>query len=143
MKSNKQQYTPDGMHPEDAIYKVKTFVKELQNVQEKYIKKLVQDLNLNQDGEEWLFDYIYNSDEEVDDFSHYLELFKKKYEDLTLKDNAQNYLSTDFGEFSPMLHMSSYESDLETAFPNAFNDKEFDDLSPDTITVKYPSDDKI
>jgi hypothetical protein len=85
MKNNKQQYTPDGMHPEDAIYKVKTFVKELQNVQEKYIKKLVQDLNLNQDGEEWLFDYIYNSDEEVDDFSHYLELFKKKYEDLTLK----------------------------------------------------------
>jgi hypothetical protein len=143
MNNNKQHYTPDGMHPEDAIYKVKTFVKELQNVQETYIKNLVQDLNLNKDGEEWLFDYIYNSDETVDDFSHYLELFKRKYEDMLFNDKGGDFIPTDFAEFSPMLHMSSYEPELETAFPSYFCDKEFEDLALNTITIEKTNNDKV
>ena len=110
-------------HPEDEIYKVKTFINELQKVQEGYFDKLVEDLNISKDGEDWLFDYIHNySINEFDDFQHYLNGFDKKYEDITKKDrqytdNAETFISTDFGDFSPMLHMTSYEPDLDSCFP--------------------------
>lgn len=143
MINNKKNYTPDGMHQEDAIYKVKTFVKELQNVQETYIKNLVKYLNLNEDGEEWLFDYIYNSDETVDDFQHYLEPFKRKYEDMLFNNGGENLIPSDFAEFSPMLHMSSYEPDLDTSFPSYFCDKEFDGLNLDSITIEKTNKNNI
>lgn len=117
-------------HPEDEIYKVKTFINELQKVQEEYFTKLVENLNLSKEGEDWLFDYLHNSDKnEFDDFQHYLNDFNKKYEDMIKKDEmyidpAETFLSTDFAEFSPMLHMSSYEPDLETAFPSPYNENE-------------------
>lgn len=116
-------------HPEDEIYKVKTFINELEKVQEDYFTKLVESLNLSKEGEDWLFDYIHNSTEnKFDDFEHYLNGFNKKYEDMIKKDEiyidpAETFLSTDFGEFSPMLHMSSYEADLETTFPDSFDYK--------------------
>ena len=124
---NSRYYTPDGSHPEDAISKAKTFINELQNVQEKYFSCLVDDLNLDKAGEDWLFDYIYNSDKNYDGFDAYLEEFGKQYEDLVIKDAisepSETFLSTDFGEFSPMMHMSSCEADIETTFPPAYNHK--------------------
>ena len=140
---NKQYYTPEGMHPEDAIEKAKEFINELQTVQETYFNKLVKDLHLTKSGEEWLFDYVYNTSNEegYDGFRHYLEDFKQKYENLVnlqdmLYNSAETFLSTDFGEFSPMLHMSSLEPELETAFPSAFNDKEPIAFGLDTITMQ-------
>lgn len=135
-----ENYTPEGMHPEDAIYKTRTFIRELQKVQNEYFSKLSSDLKLTKEGEDWLFDYVYNSDDEYDGFDHYLKDFKKNYEDMVTKDimysdSAETLLSTDFGEFSPMLDMSSYEPDLETSFPPAYNDNEPISLGLDTITV--------
>jgi hypothetical protein len=75
-------YTPEGKHPEDAIYEVKEFVKKLQDVQEDYFQRLSKGLKLTEEGEEYLFDYIYNvnnDDQEIDDFSHYLETLGKNY----------------------------------------------------------------
>lgn len=134
-----EQYTPEGMHPEDAIYKTRTFIRELQKVQNEYFSKLSSDLKLTKEGEDWLFDYVYNSEDEYDGFEHYLQDFKKKYDDMVTKDimytdSAETFLSTDFGEFSPMLDMSSYEPDLDTAFPPAYNDKEPISLGLDAIT---------
>lgn len=109
-------------HPEDEIYKVKTFINELQKVQEEYFVRLAESLNLSKEGEDWLFDYIHNSDKnEFDDFQHYLNGFNKKYEDMVKRDEmyidpAETFLSTDFGEFSPMLS-------LEQPFPTIFNEK--------------------
>jgi len=137
---NKENYTPDGMHPEDAIYKVKTFINELQKVQEKYFNELVDDLNIDKIGEEWLFDYIYNGDDEYDGFDHYIEKSGKKYDDFIIKDILYNPLetfsSTDFGEFSPMMHMSSYDADIDTTFPTAFNDNEPISLGLEEIKFK-------
>jgi hypothetical protein len=137
-----KNYTPDGQHPEDAIFKAKTFINELQKVQEEYFTKLATDLNLNRDGVDWLFDYVYNTtdDENYDGFDHYLEDHKKKYDDVVSQDmlyadSAETFLSTDFGEFSPMMQMSSYEPDLETAFPPAYNSNEPFSLGLDTITI--------
>jgi hypothetical protein len=81
-------YTPEGKHPEDAIYEVKEFVKKLQDVQEDYFQRLSKGLKLTEEGEEYLFDYIYNvnnDDQKIDDFSHYLETLNKNYKNFIKK----------------------------------------------------------
>jgi hypothetical protein len=77
-------YTPDGMHPEDAIFKVKQFINELTKIQESYFNKLSKDLKLNKDGDDFLFDYIHNSGDDGDklEFCEYLDKFKKEYKDI-------------------------------------------------------------
>ena len=79
-----EYYTPTGDHPDDAIIKVKEFINELSNVQEQYFTKLVEDLNLNSEGEDWLHDYIYNSGEEGKylTFEEYLSFYKKTYDEM-------------------------------------------------------------
>ena len=81
-------YTKTGQHPDDAINKVKTFINELQIVQEKYYAELINELNLKDDSlDEWLFDYVYNEDPAIDlMFTEYLEDVNKKYEDFVKKD---------------------------------------------------------
>lgn len=80
----KEYYTPEGDHPDDAIVKVKDFINELSNVQDQYFNKLVKDLNLNTEGEEWLHDYIYNSGEEGKylTFDEHLSFYKKTYDEM-------------------------------------------------------------
>ena len=70
-------------HPEDLIFKTKRFITELSNVQELYLSTLVAELGLNKEGEEWLFDYVYNvsdDDYDYDDFGDYLEKHNQKYD---------------------------------------------------------------
>jgi hypothetical protein len=75
-------YTKSGQHPDDAINKVKTFINELQIVQEKYYVELLNDLNLKDDSlDDWLFDYIHNEDSNIDVmFTEYLNDRNKNYE---------------------------------------------------------------
>jgi hypothetical protein len=85
MSDYTQPYTPDGKHPEDAIYEVKSFFDKLKDVQDDYFERLSKGLNLTEDGRDFLFDYIYNvenDDQQIDDFAHYLETLNKNYEDL-------------------------------------------------------------
>ena len=59
---------------EDLIFKNFQFVQELTRVQELYFDTLVAELELNEKGEDWLFDYIYNSVYETsEDFPSFLE----------------------------------------------------------------------
>jgi len=84
---NKKNYTKTGQHPDDAIIKVKEFINELQKVQEKYYNDLVDDLNIDNELNDWLFDYIYNEDADIElMFTEYLEDLNKKYEDFVKKD---------------------------------------------------------
>jgi len=79
---NKKHYTKTGQHPDDAINKVKMFINELQKVQEYYYNSLVDDLNINENLNDWLFDYIYNEDADGElMFTEYLEDRNVKYED--------------------------------------------------------------
>jgi hypothetical protein len=81
-------YTPEGKHPEDAIYEVKMFFNKLKDVQDDYFERLSKGLNLTEEGKEYLFDYIYNIDNknrEIDDFAHYLEILGRNYETLIEK----------------------------------------------------------
>jgi len=75
-------YTPKGEHPEDRIFKDKEFIKELERVQSQYFDKLSQDLNLNQKGEDFLFDYVHNCEENIC-FDEYLETFGLSYQECT------------------------------------------------------------
>jgi hemerythrin len=80
-------YTKTGQHPDDAINRVKTFINELQKVQDKYFDDLVDDLNISKELNDWLFDYIFNEDSDIDlMFTEYLEDVNKKYEDFVKKD---------------------------------------------------------
>jgi len=81
-------YTPEGKHPEDAIYEVKMFFNKLRDVQDDYFERLSKGLNLTEEGKDFIFDYIYNIDnenDEIDDFAHYLETLNKNYKDLIYK----------------------------------------------------------
>jgi hypothetical protein len=132
MKKNKEKYTPDKMHPEDAIYKAKTFIRELEKVQSLYFEKLVSDLNLNSEGEQWLFDYVYNSEDEYDGFDHYLDNHNKNYNNMFISDitNINDYSS-------PVDHMSSCEASLGTTFPSPFDNEEVSiELKTLTETIK-------
>ena len=85
MSDYTKPYTPEGKHPEDAIYEVKSFFEKLRDVQDDYFERLSKGLNLTEEGEEYLFDYIYNvsnDDQKIDDFAHYLETLNKQYKDL-------------------------------------------------------------
>lgn len=125
-------------HPEDSIHKTKTFINELQTVQETYFNDLVSTLKLNKAGEDFLFDYIYNYNEGLDDFSHYLQDFDKKYEDFVAEDVFYNPSLTllSVPEAYPSMHMSSYEADLETSFPSHYDDK--DQISCELLTSLNP-----
>ena len=70
--------TNNGLHPEDAIYKVKNFINELQDIEFEKFKELTYDLNLTDRGVDLLHDYIFNhhpSEELYEDFEDYLNDF--------------------------------------------------------------------
>lgn len=76
-----RHYTNKDEHPEDRIYSVKKFIKELENVQTFYFNELFVDLNLKDEGSDLLFDYIFNENDEIE-FEEYLEKLGKTYEDI-------------------------------------------------------------
>ena len=79
-------YTKTGQHPDDAINKIKVFINELQVVQERYFKELVNDLGITGELDDRLFDYIYNEEPDIElMFTEYLENVNVRYEDFVKK----------------------------------------------------------
>ena len=80
---NTKNYTKSNRHPDDAIFETKAFLNELSKIQNQYFDTLLQDLNLSEEGEGWLFDFIFNGDEEDNKmlFTEFLEDRNKRYED--------------------------------------------------------------
>lgn len=72
----------EEIHPEDEIFRVKTFIKELSFTQGIYFGKLQKDLGITSKlGEEYLLDYIFNGAEDLE-FEDYLETMGKTYQEL-------------------------------------------------------------
>ena len=61
---------------EQTIAKYKTFIKELSEVQESYYQKLIKEINISEEDEEYLFDYIYNEDFLT--FKNYMAQFNRQ-----------------------------------------------------------------
>jgi hypothetical protein len=79
----KRHYTKDGRHPEDVIYQERQFIREINSIVNSKFDKLVKDLRLDESGADWLFDYIYNCDNETISFEEYLAEAGADYSYLT------------------------------------------------------------
>lgn len=78
---NKSHYTKDGRHPEDVIYQERQFIREINSIVNNKFEKLVKDLRLDEAGADWLFDYIYNCDDETISFDEFLNEAGLEYSD--------------------------------------------------------------
>ena len=80
------KYTKKGEHPEDVIFRAGSFLSELSKLQEHYFQELVQDLELNEEGEIELFDYLYNQFQDTNlSFEEALDERGIEYTSLLLK----------------------------------------------------------
>ncbi len=74
-------YTVMGDHPEDRIYRDREYIRRLQGHIDCIFDLLKYDLHLNEKGEEWLFDFVYNEDRNIE-FEDFLAKYNVKYCDL-------------------------------------------------------------
>jgi hypothetical protein len=72
---------------DDKIYVHRIALRDLSQKQEEIFETLAKELCLNREGEQWMFDYIYNSEEEEKHipFDEYLSFYKVNYSDLIEK----------------------------------------------------------
>ena len=69
---------------DDSIYMTRMALRDLSQKQNEIFEALSEKLQLNEKGEQWMFDYIYNSEEEEKyiTFEEYLSFYKINYSDL-------------------------------------------------------------
>jgi len=79
----KKHYTKEGRHREDVIYQERQFIREINQIVNAKFDKLANDLRLDEAGKDWLFDYIYNCDNESVSFDEYLAEAGLEYTDFT------------------------------------------------------------
>ena len=79
-----KHYTDNNEHPEDKIYRVKSFINELENVQTFYYNQLLLELQMSEEIDDHLFDYIYNEPHDSS-FEDYLSNYNLKYKDFEKK----------------------------------------------------------
>lgn len=63
---SRQDYTPQGQHPEDRIYADKQYINRLQEHMSQVFQKLIKDLQISKEGEELLFDFVFNEEEPME-----------------------------------------------------------------------------
>ena len=78
----KKHYTHRGEHPEDRIYRDREYIKRLQEHIDYVYDLLKHDLRLNEKGNDWLFDYIYNEEDTNVEFEEYLAKYNVRYDEL-------------------------------------------------------------
>lgn len=65
-------------HPDDMIFDTKALIKNLSRIQDQEFTTLVEQLGLTDEGEGWLFDYVFNHTE-LETFGEYLEKYGKTF----------------------------------------------------------------
>ena len=87
-----QHYTTRNEHPEDRIFKDKEYINRLQNHIDEVYKQLSLDLRLNDEGREFLFDYLYNEDKDIE-FEEYLNNLGYRYDEIAFKKRKSRYIN--------------------------------------------------
>lgn len=87
-----QYYTRQNEHPEDRIFRDKEYIKRLQKHIDEVYEELALDLRVNMDGKDYLFDYIFNEDEDIE-FEEYINKFGHKYENLFFRKRKSKYIN--------------------------------------------------
>jgi hypothetical protein len=75
---HQNHYTKFGEHPEDRIFRDREYIQRIQKHVDSVYDLLVNDLRLNDEGYNWLFDYIFNSDDNIE-FEEFLAKYKIQY----------------------------------------------------------------
>ncbi len=78
----KSHYTKLNEHPEDRIFRDREYIQRLQKHIDSVYELLDADLRLNEQGSDWLFDYVFNEDNKNIQFEEYLEKYNVKYCDI-------------------------------------------------------------
>jgi len=78
----KSHYTKFNEHPEDRIFRDREYIQRLQKHIDSVYELLDADLRLNEQGSDWLFDYVFNEDNKNIEFEEYLEKYNVKYCDI-------------------------------------------------------------
>ena len=76
----RKHYTKLNEHPEDRIFRDREYIKRLQEHIDDVYDNLKRDLRLQTDVD-WLFDYIFNEDTDVE-FEEYLAKYDVRYDEL-------------------------------------------------------------
>ena len=86
-----QHYTRQNEHPEDRIFRDKEYINRLQKHIDEVYEELARDLRVNMDGKDYLFDYIFNCDEDIE-FEDYLNKHGKEYSKLFFRKRHSKYI---------------------------------------------------
>lgn len=86
-----EHYTTQNDHPEDRIFRDKEYINRLQNHIDEVYKQLSLDLRLNDEGREFLFDYLYNEDKDIE-FEEYLNNLGYRYDEIAFKVRKSKYI---------------------------------------------------
>ena len=84
--------TQKNEHPEDRIFRDKEYINRLQNHIDEVYKQLSLDLRLNDEGREFLFDYLYNEDREIE-FEEYLNNLGYRYDEIAFNKRKSRYIN--------------------------------------------------
>lgn len=79
-------------HPEDRIFRDKEYINRLQKHIDEVYEKLSLDLRLNDEGKEFLFDYLYNEDKGIE-FEEYLNNLGYRYDEVAFKKRKSKYIN--------------------------------------------------
>lgn len=82
--TKKLEYKP---HVDDLVYATKVFVNELSKVQNQYFDDLCDQLELTEEGTDWLFDYVFNEPLE-ETFTEFLEARDLKFKKFKIKEEV-------------------------------------------------------
>jgi len=84
-------YTRQNEHPEDRIFKDKEYIKRLQKHIDEVYEELARDLRVNMEGKDYLFDYIFNEDDNIE-FEEYINKFSHGYNELFFRKRHSKYI---------------------------------------------------
>lgn len=82
---NEQYYTIQNEHPEDRIYRDKEYINRLQKHIDEVYEDLSRDMRVNMEGKDYLFDYIFNEEDNDLAFEDYLHKYGHRYDEMTFR----------------------------------------------------------
>lgn len=89
---NEEHYTRQNEHPEDRIFRDREYIKRLQKHIDEVYEELARDLRVNMVGKDYLFDYIFNEDDNELEFETYVNKFGHSYSELFFRKRLSKYI---------------------------------------------------
>lgn len=88
-----QYYTRQNEHPEDRIFRDKEYINRLQKHIDEVYEELARDLRLNDEGKDYLFDYIFNEMNNDLEFEDYLYKLGNRYDEMAFAKRKSKYIN--------------------------------------------------